>query len=179
MSDSYQRRLKGWRCFLNPILIALLLGVGVRATYAAPPEPYLVKDINPTNSSSGPYQLTVVNDTFFFGATDGSRGHELYKSDGTAEGTVLVKDLNPGWAGSRLEYLTDVGGVLFFMAFDDDHGFELWKSDGTVTGTLMIKDINPGPPFSYPQYLTGVEDMLFFSAAAGYNSNLTAQIVIS
>jgi len=31
----------------------------------------------------------------FFAANDGITGFELWKSDGTAAGTVLVKDINP------------------------------------------------------------------------------------
>ena len=33
--------------------------------------------------------------SIFFGATDGTNGRELWKTDGTAAGTVMVKDLNP------------------------------------------------------------------------------------
>ena len=97
----------------------------------------LVKDIQPGTGrygypySSRPDQLTAVRGRLFFTADDGEHGRELWKSDGTAAGTVLVKDINPGVAGSRPVYLTDVNGTLFFAADDGVHGQELWKSDGT------------------------------------------------
>src|SRR6516225_438804 len=51
-----------------------------------------VKDINPFSVGSNPQNLTDVDGTLFFTANDGS-GPELWKTDGTAAGTVLVKAL--------------------------------------------------------------------------------------
>ena len=56
----------------------------------------MVKDINPGLGDSGPSDLTNVNGTLYFQADDGVHGFELWKSDGTAAGTVMVKDINPG-----------------------------------------------------------------------------------
>src|SRR5262249_27563073 len=138
------------------------------------------KDIHPgAGSSLGSYyqsyystiyyggDLTNVNGTLFFTASDGSHGQELWKSDGTAAGTVLVKDINPGSNGSNPTSLTNVNGTLFFTANDGSHGQELWKSDGTAAGTVMVKDINPGSSAygnSSPTDLTNVNGTLFFSA---------------
>ena len=73
-------------------------------------------------------------------------GSELWKSDGTAAGTVLVKDINPGGIGSIPVNLTNVNGTLFFSADDGAHGEELWKSDGTAAGTVLVKDITRPAP---------------------------------
>ncbi len=42
--------------------------------------------------------LTNVGGTLYFSANDGASGVELWKSDGTVDGTVLVKDI---WFGSN------------------------------------------------------------------------------
>ena len=130
----------------------------------------LVKDINPGSSSSLDYwgsSLTNVNGTLFFTANDGTSGNELWKSNGTAAGTVLVKDINPGSGGGDPGSLTNVNGTLFFIADDGTNGRELWKSDGTAAGTVLVKDINPGSGGSGPSGLTNVNGTLFFTADDG------------
>jgi ELWxxDGT repeat protein len=58
--------------------------------------PSLVKDINPGAGHSFPDSLVNVNGTLFFGANDGARGRELWKSNGTSADTVFIADLFPG-----------------------------------------------------------------------------------
>jgi len=134
----------------------------------------LVKDIFPGGASSGAYSdpknLTNVNGTLFFTANDGTHGTELWKSNGTAAGTVLVKDIYPVGARSWFEDLTNVNGTLFFLAVDSTTGGELWKSDGTAAGTVLVKDIYPGFVSSWPMYLTTVNGTLFFLAYDGTTS---------
>jgi ELWxxDGT repeat protein len=109
-----------------------------------------------------------VNGTLFFAANDGTRGHELWKSDGTSTGTVLVKDIRPGAFGSYPYSLTNVGGRLFFIANDGTNGRELWISDGTSTGTVLVKDINQGAGHAFgttnapPPSFTNVNGTLYF-----------------
>src|SRR5262249_34955493 len=105
-------------------------------------------------------------------------GVELWKSDGTAAGTLLVKDIFPGLSffgapnSSFPSNLTAVGNTLFFSATDGVNGTELWKSDGTTAGTVLVKDINPGPADALPFVsnsgdFTAVGNTLFFPAADG------------
>ena len=56
----------------------------------------MVKDIYSGSSSSAPNYLTAVGNTLYFEANDGTNGDELWKSDGTASGTVMVKDIRSG-----------------------------------------------------------------------------------
>lgn len=114
-----------------------------------------------------PGTVAVSNGTLFFSGLDDEHGQELWKSDGTAEGTVLVKDINPGEAWSVTFNLLDVNGTLFFVADDGDHGTELWKSDGTEAGTVMVTDLTAGPSatgFEGPEGFVAVNNTLFFTA---------------
>ncbi|GCL60714.1 hyalin repeat protein [Microcystis aeruginosa NIES-3807] len=110
-----------------------------------------------------------MGNTLFFTADDGVNGTELWKSDGTAAGTVLVADINPGGSSSVPRNLTVVGNTLFFTADDGVNGTELWKSDGTAAGTVLVGNIRPGSSSSDPQNLRVVGSTLFFSADDGVN----------
>ena len=133
---------------------------------APPPAPCWSRTSSPDECESSPILsgLTNVNGTLFFTADDGTHGSELWKSDGTAAGTVLVKDINPS-SSYVLDpsFLTNVNGTLFFTANDGTHGTELWKSDGTTAGTVIVKDIDTGSANSNPSYLTNVNGTVFFT----------------
>ncbi len=138
------------------------------------PGTVMVKDVLPGGIGSQPEMLGDVNGTLFFAAggaavLDGERyvyDLGLWKSDGTAAGTVLVKDLAPGYAGSVGEAAV-VGSTLFFIADDGVHGRELWKSDGTTAGTVLVKDIRPGLDGAWLSDFEVVGGTLYFSADDG------------
>lgn len=104
--------------------------------------------------------------SIYFTADDGEHGLELWKTDGTAEGTRLVEDIAPGSSPSYPGGFIEVGGVLYFSADDGVHGRELWRSDGTHRGTRLVEDINPGlagsMQFSAPLKL-GSDRLIFFA----------------
>ena len=56
----------------------------------------LVKDINPGRDRLQPADMANVGGTLYFDGRRRHAGEELWKSDGTAAGTVMVKDINPG-----------------------------------------------------------------------------------
>ena len=140
----------------------------------------LVKDISdavPRTGEDNARQignLTDLGGTLLFFAGDLATGRELWRSDGTPEGTVLVKDINPGpAAGVRLGSLAArVGDTLYFTAEDGVHGRELWKSDGTAEGTMMVADATPGPAGSTFVGLSPVGDRLFVPIYIGADSTI-------
>src|SRR5439155_6811 len=90
-----------------------------------------------------PALLTVGRYTYFV-ANDGVHGRELWRSDGTAAGTLLLRDIAPGITASAPDSLTAVGGKLFFFASPAANGpRQLWKSDGTSAGTAQVSTAVP------------------------------------
>lgn len=127
----------------------------------------MVKDFDDPVISYGinPQNLTNVNNVLFFTAYKASGSNtELWRSDGTAGGTILIKDINPGDDGSDPLHLKAIGTSLFFSADDGSHGRELWKSDGTEAGTTMVKDIWFGSVSSQPRDMTKYGFSVMFSA---------------
>ncbi len=109
-------------------------------------------------------EFTALGGSLFFVAQEPEHGGELWKTDGTAAGTVLVADINPGPASAQISGLTAAGGHLFFAADDGEHGIELWTSDGTAAGTRSLSDLAAGPLSSSPRELTAIGGLLYFSA---------------
>ncbi|WP_395850530.1 Ig-like domain-containing protein [Cystobacter fuscus] len=126
---------------------ALVAGSASRLTFETP---YKVKDLRTSSplvsAGSAARPLVSVGSTVFFVNSDSSHGAELWKSDGTAAGTVLVKDIRPGFRDG-LDFrskMVAARGRVFFTADDGQRGFELWSSDGTAAGTVRLSDVNPG-----------------------------------
>lgn len=88
---------------------------------------------------SYPSKLTLSNSTLFFTAYN-ENGLELWKSDGTIQGTSIVKDIVLGQGSSDPSNLVEVGNEVYFVANSNMLGFELWKTNGTEIGTLKIKE---------------------------------------
>jgi ELWxxDGT repeat protein len=116
-----------------------------------------------------PSNLTDAGDTLFFISFQNALyGATLWKSDGTAAGTVQVKELTviPSTQGTpSLAVLP--GGVVLFVAGDGTHGEELWRSDGNEAGTMLVKDIRPGPANTTIYNLTAAGGRVFFTAEDG------------
>lgn len=122
------------------------------------------------NFALHPRNLININGTLFFTGQGYQYGRELWKSDGTENGTLQVKDIAPSiGVSSEPTELIDINGTLFFVADDGTHGEELWKSDGTDGGTVMVKDIHPNLSLntSKPENLTNVGGILYFTALSG------------
>jgi ELWxxDGT repeat protein len=112
-----------------------------------------------------PRSFVALGTDVFFQASDPVHGAELWKSDGTPEGTALLRDLYPGLPDSDPLGLAAAAGRVWFAANDGLHGTELWSTDGTAEGTALVTDIATGASWSSPASLTPLGGDLYFSAA--------------
>ena len=102
----------------------------------------IVKQINPIGWAI-PYvtgsPLVASNNELFFTADDGVHGFELWKSDGTADGTQMVKDIDPGESQTILNCFIPYHNKIIFQAWQYGKS-GTWISDGTDTGTIKLAD---------------------------------------
>jgi ELWxxDGT repeat protein len=122
-----------------------LLALAATAT-AAPPVRF-VKDLYPAGEGF-PVRFARVGDlTVFKAASD--FGEEIWRTDGTEQGTFRVTDIDPG-PGDGAPFFWNFGPVslgsfALFAGEESQHGAELWRTDGTEAGTWLVEDIMPGP----------------------------------
>ncbi len=117
---------------------------------------------DPLTSACRQDEPVMMRGSVYFAAQDGW-DLELWRSDGTAEGTVQVANLNRDLSSMPCS-LTVWRDRIYFVAYGED-GFEPWVSDGTDTGTVQLANIEPGQASSFPRAFTAFEDALYFGAA--------------
>lgn len=146
--------------------ISLLLLCSVLSTNQSLSQASLVKDINTEiiPSQSWPDGFKTYNGNIYYSDEDDIHGRELWRSDGTPEGTMFFKDISPGISSSNPSSFVEMNGILYFVAIDVMHGSELWRTDGTAEGTFMVKDINPGSAGSFAQSFTAMNNTLYMVA---------------
>lgn len=104
---------------------------------------------------SGPSLGIALGGSFLFTAEE-----ELWRSDGTPQGTGLFLDLNPDdFGGSYPTTLRSAAGKAWFFADDGIHGFELWASDGTEAGTALVDELTPGGGPEIPPTFASVAEL--------------------
>lgn len=126
----------------------LLFILFLLTAYRAAGQPVLVKDIVPGSSGGiwlGSGKSAVAGNTFYFTADNGIVGTELWKSDGTAAGTVLVRDISQVSQIEGVgEFLLSYNGQLYFEGQDTTYGSELWQTTDGPEGAVLVRDAYPG-----------------------------------
>ncbi|GGB78632.1 hypothetical protein GCM10011325_02690 [Dyadobacter sediminis] len=127
----------------------------------------LLKDINVAGSVNGfrIYQSVAAGDMIYMIADDGFQQKGLWKSDGTAKGTVLIKEFT---GFGDIQRLVSSNGLAYLVAFpDNESAAYLWRSDGTPAGTFSIGKINYKSSGSLLSVLTNINGTLYFPGVSG------------
>lgn len=140
---------------------------GVSTLWRTQGTPASTQQIAVLRAITGPRSAASLGGYLYFAADDGAHGVELWRTDGTATGTVLFRDIGLGPTSGNPRELVVARGKLYFTADDAFTGSELWVSDGSTGGTRMVQDIAPHAASSSPADLTVVGDLLYFSADDG------------
>ena len=115
---------------------------------------HMVKDIMPNDrlykSGSYPTSLIDANGTLVFIAKDKEHGYQIWKSDGTENGTVMISNFNdPNYIGRFRTHLVYLKGAIYFNAKGAKSGEEFYKLDIATGATAPVK-----------KGLSGIEEMV-------------------
>jgi ELWxxDGT repeat protein len=88
---------------------------------------------------------------------------DLWRTDGTREGTFLLKSETCPDRYSTGDTEAIAGGSLFFAGFDAEAGCELWHSDGTAAGTGRVSALGPAGYGSHPHEFVALGERAFFT----------------
>jgi ELWxxDGT repeat protein len=100
---------------------------------------------------------------------------DLYRSDGTAPGTVRVGATTAGNGSSMVDHHLSSGDpnlsaffrdgdTMYFAASDGDHGQEVWRTD-PAAGAVRMTDIAPGGEDADPYgFARGSDGSIYFNA---------------
>jgi len=142
----------------------------------------LLREINASpNAGSRAGNFTNVNGVMYFAANDGTHGFELWKTDGTSNGTVLVQDIEPGAVGSNpgvvisLKTTTDLNGVSTTSPVYTYQGFTVGNTrpdefGATNAGVNVPGQNNPAKPNSGDD--TGTPTLMFAATTTTYGREL-------
>jgi ELWxxDGT repeat protein len=142
--------------------------------------PQLVVDLYP-GFLSGVFssgRSALAGNYLYFTAFTSGGNEELWKTDGTAAGTVLVKDINPGSGTSFPKIKTVFKDQVYFTAQEPVTDLELWRTDDVEGAILAAGDPCPN---NCSGAFYGTEERLFAehngklyfrlsSAAGGYET---------
>ena len=148
----------------NTLFYSAITGETGRAlwrTNGTPGGTRLVKDLLPGPDDATIVEAVGVGGMLYFTTNSLSGIGELWKSDGTAAGTLRIRGASAARLTSVAE-LTPIGNVLYFAGAANSGARELWRTDGTRAGTRRVRDaITPNGGMD-PTELTRVGRTLFF-----------------
>ena len=129
----------------SPMIKVIAILAAAAFSLQAQPVPQLVRDINTTRRDSSWPGGFVNNGRFSWFFASDENGRELWRTDGTPQGTRMVRDIAAGPISSITEphqRMVVSGEYVYFWASDDgSYAVNLWRSDGTAIGTVRLTSL--------------------------------------
>jgi ELWxxDGT repeat protein len=109
-----------------------------------------------------------LNGAIIFALYKNSSDTELWRTDGTVNGTYILKDIRPGTAKAIENYWNiKHNNKIYFVANDGINGNELWVTDGTEAGIMQLKNIIAGNISDNISDFKIFNDKVYFVASDG------------
>jgi ELWxxDGT repeat protein len=134
---------------------------------------FRVTDIDPGPGDGAPFFWNFgpvsLGSFALFAGEEAEHGPELWRTDGTPEGTWLVEDIVPGPIGTGTWFRRHVvrDGVVYFTSSDEETSRQLWRSDGTAAGTFRLTS-TPNVPWVPYLAMDVLGDRVVFVKSSGH-----------
>ena len=122
-----------------------------------------VKDLLPVQGYTSAVMSTQLGDIWLVGINDGGDDVQLWRTDGTADGTFPIPGLRIQPVTSQSIVASD--GIAYVAATGSDNNIAIWRTDGTVAGTMFVKELTSGG--TYARTRIEVTDGLLYAITGG------------
>lgn len=119
--------------------------------------------------AQGDGAFQIAGNVAYFEGFDAATGTELWKTDGTVQGTTMVLEQMPGGGpggSSRPWFVGEIQGDLLFFAKTPTGSF-LFRSNGTAAGTTVVSNAACEGFFSGNNWGTAINNEIFFRSQVG------------
>lgn len=125
-----------------------------------------IKNLN-EDGHGYPGAFTELNSVTYFVAQTDSHGKELWRTDGTQDGTYMVQDLHTGSRSGIGSELIAYNGAVYFRGNTDTRGTALWRLENEQNGPEFVINVrNLDTDNSGPSDFFTLNGDLFFHALA-------------
>ena len=127
---------------------------------------YLVKDINPGETSTLIRNMIAINGKVYFSASTDGYYYHPWVTDGTEAGTQIIDAVN---GSSSPQQFIQVGNNIYFITDGYNYRSAIWRTDGTPGDASLVIDLGlAGQGYDIEQ-ATVANGLLFFALYNFYN----------
>lgn len=116
-------------------------------------------------------EFTATDDAFYFVGNDGSSGVELWRSNGTSEGTFRISDTAPGNSNPGRFQTARLRDRVYFMQRPANI---LWGTDGTLQGTSIVRSFATNSAISGTSMVALRDNLVFPVYDSAYGAEIWA-----